>query len=764
MPFPSLLPRKPKWENPEESTGDFIGCINDGRFGCWEAKGRARAVFVSLSPKIHEFLDQCSTPSSGEVHWSMYMIGRSKATVSPQLVICSTDSNTRKDIRKRIRDSGIMAKYPGIGLADMDSLPDRPNVRSVTHEGIEALLPPGCHIDDGVVFIDKDVTDCMGARIFVVTPETHALRPATGGPVLYHAKVCYQLTVHHAFTPATENFGPIPAETSGHAMPYCDFDGMSDEDDEAEEMSDVEMTGRGSLTPDDMRSELTMSTTRDSDLNDSHIVSSFACSLRLNQSAKDPTKGSQAISNPTDLGRLRYFGRLARDWTTRGDQSPDYALIEIADDTEQHCSKTYLSIRAMAKASQTIALEDAEVQICLPGRAFVRGKICATPIFWRAEEQGTWASGGKTFNKVYSVRLQVDDVISDGDCGAAVIGATPQTTHQLYGHVVAGSVGSRIAYILPAKDIANDLIHQITTESDKVGKHSRPRPRMAGVSEVSSRDHIFPSAARSVDGESFYDKDDAASLFSFTGTFQTSASSVAYEEDTAYRSSEPWGQGIPHKRTGPLQEGTTAQELGHVEGSYSFPAYLTRPVHLASQSSMLAGYSDMKLDSPVDLFSPSRASQRYACNHKGCTKTFARAADLDRHMKHVHRSDSDKDLIYCDSPHCDRTKRPFHRSDHFREHLREYHKEDLYRPNKTESADWLLTRNIRAEWWRCRGCLQRVPSAFGVEIRWECGNCGTKCEDDRQAIRQARFDEVLVREAEQERGYDELVSAWRRPN
>jgi hypothetical protein len=144
---------------------------------------------------------------------------------------------------------------------------------------------------------------------------------------------------------------------------------------------------------------------------------------------------------------------------------------------------------------------------------------------------------------------------------------------------------------------------------------------------------------------------------------------------------------------------------------------------------------------------------RYDCNYKGCSKTFARAADADRHMKQVHRSDADKDSYLCDSPQCDRAHRPFHRFDHFREHLREYHKEDLYKRNKTEEATWLATRNIKPEWWRCRGCLQRVPSALGVDAAWECGNCGTKCEQERQDIRQAMWDNQAAAEQAQYQSY-----------
>ncbi|RDA86809.1 hypothetical protein CP532_6399, partial [Ophiocordyceps camponoti-leonardi (nom. inval.)] len=55
-----------------------------------------------------------------------------------------------------------------------------------------------------------------------------------------------------------------------------------------------------------------------------------------------------------------------------------------------------------------------------------------------------------------------------------------------------------------------------------------------------------------------------------------------------------------------------------------------------------------------------------------CTsRPFKRRADLDRHYKHRHAPDSVKDSFICDYPRCSRHQDPFHRLDHFRDHLRE---------------------------------------------------------------------------------------------
>ncbi|PFH61135.1 hypothetical protein XA68_18142 [Ophiocordyceps unilateralis] len=93
------------------------------------------------------------------------------------------------------------------------------------------------------------------------------------------------------------------------------------------------------------------------------------------------------------------------------------------------------------------------------------------------------------------------------------------------------------------------------------------------------------------------------------------------------------------------------------------------------------------------------------CLHPGCTaRPFKRRADLDRHYKHRHAPDSVKDSFSCDYPRCSRHQDPFHRLDHFRDHLREFHKEDIEKRGGSEAG----LRPASSSWWRCRRCLKRV--------------------------------------------------------
>ena len=70
----------------------------------------------------------------------------------------------------------------------------------------------------------------------------------------------------------------------------------------------------------------------------------------------------------------------------------------------------------------------------------------------------------------------------------------------------------------------------------------------------------------------------------------------------------------------------------------------------------------------------SRTDDRYPCLWEGCESDFGRATDLHRHYNSVHVS------VRTDCPHkwCGRTgNHGFSRKDHFKEHLREVHKQDI---------------------------------------------------------------------------------------
>jgi hypothetical protein len=142
---------------------------------------------------------------------------------------------------------------------------------------------------------------------------------------------------------------------------------------------------------------------------------------------------------------------------------------------------------------------------------------------------------------------------------------------------------------------------------------------------------------------------------------------------------------------------------------------------------------------------PRHLQKLYPCQFPGCPtrKPFNRPADLERHYRNVH-DDALKERFYCDYPKCDRSEGNsfFTRKDHCRDHLRDYHKEDIGQAKRTKKDDkykweraqekWLAERTTSPKWWRCSKCLSRIQVD---KEGWECRRCNHACESDRKIAR-----------------------------
>ncbi|PMD66980.1 uncharacterized protein K444DRAFT_3208 [Hyaloscypha bicolor E] len=94
----------------------------------------------------------------------------------------------------------------------------------------------------------------------------------------------------------------------------------------------------------------------------------------------------------------------------------------------------------------------------------------------------------------------------------------------------------------------------------------------------------------------------------------------------------------------------------------------------------------------------------------------------------------------CDWASCPRKSQSFYKIDHLRDHLRDYHLEDIPRNrrfgNESKRVAWLTSRQVDEEWWRCKGCLERVVNS---ENGWTCTKCRQPCERERVENRTQRY-------------------------
>ena len=96
-----------------------------------------------------------------------------------------------------------------------------------------------------------------------------------------------------------------------------------------------------------------------------------------------------------------------------------------------------------------------------------------------------------------------------------------------------------------------------------------------------------------------------------------------------------------------------------------------------------------------------------------------------------------EDSFLCDYPDCRRHHQPFSRQTQYRDHLRDYHKEDIL-PQKRKGAlaqeKWFADRRLDAYWWRCHSCLSRVHVG-DVDDGFRCPNCNSPLEIEREMYR-----------------------------
>lgn len=133
----------------------------------------------------------------------------------------------------------------------------------------------------------------------------------------------------------------------------------------------------------------------------------------------------------------------------------------------------------------------------------------------------------------------------------------------------------------------------------------------------------------------------------------------------------------------------------------------------------------------------SSETRRWVCLTADCNAgAFKRLADLQRHYAQVHSASTAKETYVCDYSKCARRHEPFGRRDHFRDHLRDFHSEDICKRGSPIDESWLENRRMADGWWRCSKCLVRVRID---ECDFTCPQCKSPCEESRQKARRRRY-------------------------
>jgi len=176
---------------------------------------------------------------------------------------------------------------------------------------------------------------------------------------------------------------------------------------------------------------------------------------------------------------------------------------------------------------------------------------------------------------------------------------------------------------------------------------------------------------------------------------------------------------------------------------YRFNQYTTMPSISLTETDFKSSSGDLELlqASESGLFHtiPNAKLVLYYQLPAGCDRSFQKLADLERHYA------VDPKMFPCDYSKCARFTKPFTRRDHYRDHLEDYHKEDIGKSNLKKNSSnmeqqrdqktWQGERVVDPGWWRCGRCLLRQIAGL------ECRGCRAVCANKRVETPEKPFDQ-----------------------
>ncbi|KAH8777933.1 hypothetical protein F5882DRAFT_463990 [Hyaloscypha sp. PMI_1271] len=322
-----------------------------------------------------------------------------------------------------------------------------------------------------------------GMKIFIrgFHGDSSLSRLATGGGFISHRGSTFLTTVAHAFCEDDVNALPTSPETCNIEF---ELDDESEEDDNMEysssyscsvapsESSDLTISGRIFSDTTSEASNLTILATTFSDTTleseQSPTISSAADDMAItsggNMFPELNSVASRLLVKSNDL--LLPVGEHYILSTTDRRPGLDYCLIEI--EANELLKSKQISLKLDQSLSPDLSgvvmrkPRDVDVVAAIGSGCLLKGRLSGTPSF-------LMLPGRNLVQEVWTVRYGTE--VSNGDCGAWVVDAS---NGDLFGHIVGGSPGSGVFYIIPAYLIIDDLVDRFDGEWKPAGVVPEP--------------------------------------------------------------------------------------------------------------------------------------------------------------------------------------------------------------------------------------------------------------------------------------------------
>ncbi|KAI1115814.1 hypothetical protein F5Y14DRAFT_104806 [Nemania sp. NC0429] len=293
----------------------------------------------------------------------------------------------------------------------------------------------------GAVVYASSTDPQLGRQIFCPGGDGHY---TTAGVVVEVGEEYYQLTASHLFEFKSEALDDEPLPPS---LDECHFDGQS-ADEELDSDDEVEVTGRGSATPEDAESQDESSSDSTNEKKNESLKRGIPHNPHPGESMESQWyRTKPAISSPNFP-----IGRLPRDSPARS--SIDYAMIALPIESVSSfgnkingCQPPSPLVTDVAKVGH----EECSI-IVVTSSTIIEGTLIPGGVAHRGP-------GAHQFERLVQIVLELE--LFEGDCGSPVLN---RSTGSLYGHIVMGVAGTKVAYIVQAVDIFQDI-------ATKTGEH-----------------------------------------------------------------------------------------------------------------------------------------------------------------------------------------------------------------------------------------------------------------------------------------------------
>jgi len=479
-----FIRRKPKHRPyAANSTGKLRGTLKTriGQLLVFAAEGSARAKFADdISPAILQYLRDNSEElqvSTSYIGLSLWMMGKSAEKTKPVVMLVSNDKPARVEAYRLIRDSAIMANYPGFDLGEMELRAEFENFQPLGSEytddmwNYESWCPPapapepssmGSRHDkrspasftppeNPITVFGKLDRPFQAWRLEVETgegSETRRSMASTGGGVSFQGEDMVQCVSHFLSSAPLNCHGWEGAVGSASLTSEndveCEIMDLSDfEDDDM-----AEITSRGSVSPEVSDEEAA-----------SGPSSPSGSEWSLRPDSPPSSESLDALSSPASA----FDNRVDAPEGEASQPVAEAALSTTAGQVvlaSSHLDSAFIRINSPTPTGFCIPLESYQEHVetaptidvaitTTTRRGLVTGTLSGTPFFVRLP-------GTKEFQEVYTARF--DSPLQPGDCGCWVKG---EISGKLFGHVIAGSTTSGLVLLMPATRVFAQLLEDL---------------------------------------------------------------------------------------------------------------------------------------------------------------------------------------------------------------------------------------------------------------------------------------------------------------